>query len=157
MKGSKISKRIGFIAAGVFSAILVAMAWPGLSYAQQTRTLILTGYKAVPKVQTPATGSIDITLKGDSLIVEGSFENLSSYYYGSAIFYGEKGEQGNKILSLNSSIAENRTSGRFDPSKNTFELTEGQLEALSKGNLYVAILSFDHIRGELRAQLPPLK
>lgn len=127
------------------------------AFGQQSHTVILAGYKAVPKVQTSGTGSVNITLHQDSLAVEGSFENLSNYYYGSGIFYGEKGEQGNKIIDLNAKVAENRTSGRFEKSKNTFKLTEGQLEALAGGNLYIAVLSFDHTRGELRAQLPPFK
>lgn len=122
--------------------------------AQQTHTVILAGHHAIPKVQTSATGSIEVTLQGDTLTVEGSFKNLSNYYYGSAIFYGEKDEQGNKVINLDPDIAENRTEGTYERSKNTFTLTEGQLDALKEGNLYINIMSFDHRRGELRAQLP---
>lgn len=125
--------------------------------AQQTHELILTGYKTAANVKTPAEGSVEITLKDDSLSVQGSFSNLSDYYFGSAIFYGEKGENGNKIISLNPTIVENRTSGTFKKSKNTFKLTEGQLDALSEGNLYISIMSFEYQRGEIRAQLPAFK
>lgn len=121
---------------------------------QQTHTIILAGHHAIPKVQTSATGSLDVTLQGDTLSVEGTFRNLSNYYYGSAIFYGEKDEQGNKVISLDPDIAENRTEGSYEQSKNTFILTEGQLDALKEGNLYINIMSFDYRRGELRAQLP---
>lgn len=122
--------------------------------AQQTHTVILAGYNNVPKVQTPARGSMEITLNGDSLSVEGSFTDLSGYYFGSGIFYGEKDEQGNKIISLKPTLAENKTNGTFEESNNTFKLTEGQLEALSEGNLYISIMSFENQRGEIRAQLP---
>lgn len=127
------------------------------AHAQKAHTLILAGYKSVPKVKTSATGSVDVTLKGDSLSIQGSFSSLSDYYFGSAIFYGEKDEEGNQILSLNADIADNRTNGTFEASKNTFKLTEGQLNALSEGNLYISVMSFEHQRGELRAQLPPLE
>ncbi|MGK7370953.1 MAG: CHRD domain-containing protein [Candidatus Halalkalibacterium sp. M3_1C_030] len=140
----------------VFSFTLIFQS--NLAYAQNQngQTLILAGYKTVSKVQTPATGELNVSLKGDSLSVQGSFTNLSSYYFGSAIFYGEKGERGNQIIDLNPTIADNKTSGTFEKSKNTFKLTEGQLEALSNGNLYISIMSFDHQRGELRTQLPPM-
>lgn len=149
-------KHVSLAITFVFSFTLIFQS--NLAYAQNQngQTLILAGYKTVSKVQTPATGELNVSLKGDSLSVQGSFTNLSSYYFGSAIFYGEKGERGNQIIDLNPTIADNKTSGTFEKSKNTFKLTEGQLEALSNGNLYISIMSFDHQRGELRTQLPPM-
>jgi len=129
----------------------------GISYAQQSGILILAGYKSVPSVNTAANGTVEVTLKGDSLSVEGSFSDLSNYYYGSSIFYGEEGTQGNQLFNLDPDINEDRISGTFKTSKNTFRLNEAQLEALANGNLYLSILSYDHKRGELRAQIPPLK
>jgi len=125
--------------------------------AQQSHTIILTGYNSVPKAETSARGDAKITLKSDTLIIEGSFTDLSDYYFGAAIFYGEKGEQGNKLISLNPTIKENRTDGVFEKSKNTFKLTEGQLEALRNGELYINVMSFENQLGELRAQLPSFK
>ncbi len=138
------------------SALILAFS-ASLGLAQQTHTLILAGYKAVPKVKTPAEGTVEVTLEGDSLSVEGSFSKLSSYYYGSGIFYGEKDEPGNQLLSLKPDVNDKRTSGSFKAGENTFKLTESMREALSEGELYIAVLSFDHSRGELRAQLPPFK
>ncbi len=139
------------------AVLLIAGLCCAPSHAQKSHTIILAGYNSVPKVQTPATGTLTVTLNGNKLTIEGSFSGLKNYYYGSAIFYGEKREEGNQIIQLHPSIAENNTSGTFKASENTFELTEGQLDALANGNLYVSILSFDHQRGELRAQLPALK
>jgi hypothetical protein len=133
------------------------LAFPDTSQAQQSHTIILTGYNSVPKVETPARGDAKITLENDTLIVEGSFTNLSGYYFGSAIFYGDKGEQGNKLISLNPTIKESNTGGVFEKENNTFKLTEGQLEALREGNLYINIMSFENQVGELRAQLPAFK
>lgn len=149
-------KHVSLAITFVFSFTLIFQS--NLTYAQNQngQTLILAGYKTVSKVQTSATGELNVSLKGDSLSVQGSFTDLSSYYFGSAIFYGEKGERGNQIIDLNPTIADNKTSGTFEKSKNTFKLTEGQLEALSNGNLYISIMSFDHQRGELRTQLPPM-
>lgn len=127
------------------------------AHGQQSHTVILAGYNSVPKVQTPATGTLTVTLDGNELTIEGTFSNLKNYYYGSGIFYGEKGEEGNQIIRLNATLAENNTSGTFKAAENTFELTQGQLDALANGNLYISILSFDHQRGEIRAQLPALK
>ena len=140
----------------LFSCSLILPISTAKAQNQKGHTLILAGYKTVPKVKTTATGKVIVSLKDDSLSVEGSFTNLSSYYFGSGIFYGEKDEQGNQIFDLNPTINEDRTGGTFEKSKNTFKLTEGQLDALANGNLYINIMSFDHQRGELRTQLPPM-
>lgn len=137
--------------------LLGILAFPDTSQAQQSHTIIMAGYKSVPKVETTARGDATITLKNDTLMVEGSFSDLSSYYFGSAIFYGKKGEQGNKLISLSPTIKESNTEGIFEKEKNTFKLTEGQLEALREGHLYINIMSFEHQVGELRAQLPAFK
>lgn len=149
-------KHVSLAIAFVFSLTLIFQSNQAYAQSQQGHTIILAGYKTVSKVQTSATGKVIVSLKDDSLSVEGSFTGLSSYYFGSAIFYGEKGERGNQIIDLHPTIADNRTSGTFEKSKNTFKLTEGQLDALSNGNLYISIMSFDHQRGELRSQLPPM-
>jgi len=156
LKLSNTMKHFCLLLTCLFTLSLIFQSSPAQAQNQGANTLILAGYKAVPKVQTSATGTVDVSLKGDSLSVQGSFSNLSSYYFGSAIFYGEKGEQGNQIIDLNPTIDDKRTSGTFEKSKNTFKLTEGQIEALSNGNLYISIMSFDHQRGELRTQLPPM-
>lgn len=149
-------KKVYLLFTFLFSFALILHSNTAYSQDQNGHTLILAGYKTVSKVKTPATGKVDVSLKGDSLSIEGSFSNLSNNYFGSGIFYGEKGEHGNQIIDLNPTIAENNTHGRFEKSKNTFKLTEGQLEALSNGNLYISIMSFDHQRGELRTQIPPM-
>lgn len=138
----------------LLSTLIVSMGTADPASAQQSRKIILTGYNSVPTVETSARGDIEVTLKSDTLSLAGSFTDLSNYYYGSAIFYGEKGEQGNQIISLQPTIKESRIEGTFEKSKNTFALTEGQLDALRNGNLYISIMSFDHQLGELRAQLP---
>ena len=140
---------------GILVAGLLVMATN--AFAQQSRTITLAGYNSVPKVTTPASATLTITLENDSLMVEGSFSDLKNYYYGAAVFYGKKGESGNQMFRLDADVAENRTSGSFDPLKNVFKLTEAQLAELSNGNLYVSIYSYDHKHGEIRAQIPPLK
>lgn len=150
-------KHLSILITIIFSFALILQSSLAHSQNKEGHTLILAGYKSVPNVQTSATGEVYVSLNGDSLSVEGSFSNLSSYYFGSGIFYGEKGEQGNQIIDLNPDIDESRTGGTFEKSKNTFKLNESQLEALSKGNLYINIMTFDNQRGELRTQLPPMR
>lgn len=141
----------------VLSCMLLVLFAATTTHAQENYTLILAGYKAEPPVETAASGTMEVTLKQDTLVVSGSFENLSDYYYGSAIYYGEKDEQGNQIIRLNVQLNENKKSGVFRSEDNRFKLREGMLEGLSNGNLYIAISSFEHQRGELRAQLPPIQ
>lgn len=133
--------------------LFLMMSMPAL--AQQSRTVTLAGYNSVPKITTAASGTITVTLNNDTLSVEGTFSDLSNYYYGAAIFYGKKGEQGNQMFRLDADVAENHISGSFSPQKNSFGLTEGQLKELANGNLYISIYSYDHKRGEIRAQIPP--
>lgn len=137
-----------------FSALLLI---PKTGLSQQSKTIILGGYNSVPKVNTPASATITVMLRNDSLIVKGSFSDLKNYYYGAAIFYGKKGKRGNQMFRLDADVAENHIRGSFDPLKNTFKLTDGQLHELANGNLYISIYSYDHKHGEIRAQIPPIK
>ena len=142
----------------IFIIFFAALCFFALqSLAQQSRTVTLAGYNSVPKVNTAATASLTVTLKSDSLMVEGSFSDLKNYYYGAAIFYGKKGERGNQMFRLDADVSENHVSGYFDASKNTFKLKEAQLKELSNGNLYISIYSYDHKHGEIRAQIPAIK
>ena len=147
----------GFYIKRLLFSLLPLLFAASVAVGQQSYTLILAGYKAVPPVKTAAEGTLEITLRNDTLVVSGSFENLSDYYYGSAIYYGEKGKQGNQLFRLDVDLGEGNTSGKIRAEKNRFMLKEGMLKALSNGNLFIAISSFEHQRGELRAQLPPIQ
>lgn len=126
------------------------------SAAQSSGVVLLAGYKVNPPVPTAAAGSVTITLKNDSLSVEGSFTDLSSSIRGASIHYGSKRENGNQLFQLNPALNEDLTGGTFEVSKNTFKLTDSLKEALKKGLLYINIYTQKHPRGELRGQIPAM-
>ncbi|NIT62065.1 MAG: hypothetical protein GWN00_39485, partial [Aliifodinibius sp.] len=50
--------------------------------AQQSKKIILAGYKHKPPVSTTGSGLATVTLHGDTLTVKGKFEDLSTNYSG---------------------------------------------------------------------------
>lgn len=121
---------------------------------QRTATTVLAGYNVNPSVTTPATGSVTVTVAGDSLFLEGSFSDLNSQYRGSGIHYGDTGENGNLVLKLNSTLNEDWSGGRFLRSENRFRLTPTLKQAFRDGLLYVNIYTQLNPRGEIRGQIP---
>lgn len=143
-------KTLVFFITGCFVLVLCGYA----EAQQRTATILLAGYNVSPSVTTPATGSIKITVDGDSLFVEGSFSNLQSQYRGSGIHYGETGENGNQIIKLNSSLNEDWTAGTLKQSENRYKLTAEMKKALRSGELYINIYTQMNPRGEIRGQIP---
>ena len=140
--------RIGLLT----SAVLTLWALPVL--AQVSSEIILAGYNHRPVVQTPAMGFATITVEGDSLFIEGEFQDLRGVYWAAYVHYGEIGRTGHRMLRLTSDVAENRTAGVFKREKNAFELTAALRDALRKGQLYINVSSHRHQHGEIRGQIP---
>lgn len=128
----------------------------GVSLAQKSATVVLAGYKVNPPVSTPAAGTIQVTFRNDSLFVEGSFSDLNSIYRGAGIHYGTQRENGNQVIKLNSTLNEEWTAGRFNAAENAFKLTDGLIQALREGRLYINIYTQLQPRGELRGQIPSM-
>lgn len=128
-----------------------------LSGAQKiSKTVLLAGHKVHPAVATPATGTAVVTLNGDSLFVEGSFNDLNGAFRGAGIHYGGKNENGNQVIQLKTSLNENRTGGTFELSDNRYRLTNSLKNSLGEGLLYINIYTKPHPRGELRGQIPAM-
>lgn len=123
---------------------------------QQTVQVVLTGIDQVPEVGTPAMGTIDLTLDGDSLRVEGSFSDLRGNFTGLAIYHGREGRKGNQLIKLTTDVSEDYKSGTIDPEKNRIELREGIKSALAQGMLYLSITSDRFRQGEIRGQIPSM-
>lgn len=140
----------------IWPILLFFLLWGAEAQGQHSVEVILAGYKQVPRVPTPATGMAEVTLKSDTLIVDGNFSDLREPYRSAAIFYGEEGEQGNQLFTLKPSLNEGRTSGTFSGNDNRFTLGDEIRKALAEGNLYIAITSSRYPRGEIRGQIPPL-
>lgn len=125
-------------------------------YGQTTVELSLAGYNQVPPVRTAASGTVEITVEGDSLFVAGEFSDLREYYRGAYIHYGREGDTGNRMFQLKADLNEDKVSGVFKIEKNRFHVRPAQKEALQNGMLYVNITSNRYRGGELRAQIPPV-
>lgn len=126
-------------------------------HAQQTKKIMLAGYKHTPSVPTSGSGIITVSFHKDTLRVKGDFSDLTSQYTGAYIMVGKKGESGNMLFRLKPELNDQETGGSLKQKENTFVLNEVQKPLLKNGELYINIASVDHRKGELRGQIPPIK
>ncbi|HET6528699.1 MAG TPA: CHRD domain-containing protein [Balneolaceae bacterium] len=133
--------------------LAIAACLPAPSLAQQTERIILAGYKLEPAVPTAASGLAVVELKNDSLQISGDFSELSAPFYGAYIMFGEKGEAGNQLFTLNVNLSENRRSGVLKADENTFVLSLLEKKLLQAGKFYILISSFDHQHGEIGGRI----
>lgn len=110
----------------------------------------LDGSNEVPAVTTDATGSVTVTLEGNSIHVKGQFSGLSSEYIASHIHKAARGENGGPIQSLEPTLGSDKLSGSWDA---TYQLDESQISALKADSLYINVHSAEHKPGEIRGQL----
>ena len=116
----------------------------------KTYEATLKGADEVPAVETDATGSVTVTVDGDSMHVTGQFSGLSSEYTASHIHKAVKGENGSPVQPLEPEIGDDNTSGTWNAS---YKLDKSMLNALNGDSLYVNVHSADHKSGEIRGQL----
>ncbi|HEX6983716.1 MAG TPA: CHRD domain-containing protein [Balneolaceae bacterium] len=121
--------------------------------AQQTERIILAGYKLEPAVATAASGLVVVELKNDSLQISGDFSELSSAFYGAYIMFGEKGEAGNQLFTLNVDVNEDKKGGVLEAEENTFALSPVEKKLLEAGKFYILISTFDHQHGEIGGRI----
>lgn len=125
--------------------------------AQQSRKIILAGYKHKPPVSTSGSGLATVTLHGDTLTVSGEFENLTANFSGGYIMVSIKEQGGNQLYRLNVDLNdEDKTSGTIRAKENRFILTKAEKELLKEGALYINIASFENPNGELRGNIGPM-
>lgn len=148
MTMKKIIRRVGWAA--------ILWLFPIAGWAQSSAIVQMAGYHQVPIVKTPASGVLEITLKADTLIVEGSFRDLTGVYRSSGLYYGEPGQRGNRLMGLKVELEEDRRGGRFLAEVNRLELRPSVLQALEEGHLFVNVGSERRPHGEIRGQIPPL-
>lgn len=137
--------------------ILFVSGLCSVSNGQQTREVILGGYNQVPAVVTHGTGTVQVSLKADTLIVSGHFSDLVGTYSTAGIHYGDEKESGNRLFRLVPGLDEELKSGEFSADENRFFLPESVMKALREGKLYVNIATRQYQRGEIRGQIPPIQ
>lgn len=138
-----------------FVVIVLFMA-PFVVYGQQSRKIMLAGYKMHPVVGTSGSGMFTLKLKGDTLQVQGNFSDLLSNYTGAYIMVGKPGGKGNALYTLEVEINEDHTGGTLKAKDNAYILNEAQKDLLKKGDLSFIVSSAEHQNGEIAAPIPPM-
>jgi len=120
----------------------------------------LTGIFEVPGVNSSAQGAVKAELTGNTLIVSGTFDGLSSDLAtdiagGAHIHLGYAGSNGPVEFVLTSVLDEDSQGGRFPAMSNRFELSDEQVANLRGRQNYVNIHSLNNPSGEIRGQLLP--
>ena len=121
----------------------------------------LSGYQQTSPVASRGQGSVDITLQGNVLIVDGSFEGMESSIAdqlngGAHIQIGLAGEDGPIMYSLNVDSGVDENSGEINESNNIFDITDEQIEIIKRREAYISIYSDRYSTGELRGQILPI-
>jgi len=142
-----------FLKKTLLSSTLLLTLFALTAAAQTSYTVMPTGAKEVPPVNSNGSGVINVKVQGDSLQVTGTFSQLSSRYTGAHIHMGGPKENGNVIFPLKADVNEDGTKGEFKAMNNTFNISEEQLKTLKSGMYYVNIHSDKHPKGEIRAQI----
>jgi hypothetical protein len=124
--------------------------------AQQSKKIILAGYKHKPPVSTTGSGLATVTLHGDTLTVQGKFEDLSTNYSGAYLMVSIRGQGGNQLYRLKADLNDKKTGGKLLGKQNRFILSPAQKALLKKGELYINISTFDNQKGELRGNIGPM-
>jgi hypothetical protein len=129
-----------------------------LPESQAVFTAFLSGSFETSAVTTTAFGAVKAELSGNTLIVSGTFNDLSSaldvnIVGGAHLHLGVAGENGDVIFPLDSETDMLQTSGTFSAGTNRFELSDTEVEALMDRGIYVNIHSLNFSAGELRGQL----
>ena len=144
-------------AASIFVfALLLALNVPKQAEAQ-TQRIILAGYKQKPPVATSGSGMAVVKLKGDTLTVEGDFEDLTNRFSGAYIMVNLERGGSNQLYKLDVELNEEKTGGVLKAKNNAFELSPAVKELLREGNLYIIISSFEYKNGEIRGDIAAMK
>ena len=123
------------------------------SSAQTTYEADLSGINVVQPVVSNGTGSVTLTLSGDTLTLSGSFSALTSAYRMSHIHMASAGLNGNVVFTLKTTLSTDSLSGSYAGADNRFVLTTDQKNDLQSGNFYVQIHTANNPDGELRGQI----
>lgn len=113
-----------------------------------------------PPFESDGYGGVAIELKGDSLILSGTFANLESDFNadvagGSHIHLAPAGRNGSVDIALDASVSSSMRAGNFKSSNNRFELDASAVGNLMTREYYINIHTAEHAGGSLRGQILP--
>ncbi len=119
--------------------------------------MVISGAAQVPVNTSSGQGSLIAEIQDSLLIVSGSFNNLSSAFNpniagGAHIHVGMAGQNGGIEFFLNATTADDNLSGVFEPSNNTFPISEEQKELFRQRSMYINIHTQQYPGGEVRGQ-----
>jgi hypothetical protein len=140
--------------------LLLTIFWvtsnPANLKAQQSKKIVLAGYKHSPPVSTSGSGMATVTLHGDTLTIKGQFEDLITNFSGAYLMVSIRGQAGNQLHRLKAELNEEKTGGKLRAKDNRFVLSPSQKALLKEGELYLNISSFENQKGELRGDIGPM-
>ncbi|NND06696.1 MAG: CHRD domain-containing protein [Saprospiraceae bacterium] len=129
--------------------------------ADEVYTTGLFGSNQTNSVMSNADGSVIVELHGDTVVVSGSFQNLSSALAtdiagGIHIHQALAGGNGGVLQALNVTISVDSLSADIDAASNTFTVTPEEIANLQNEGWYVNVHSQNWRGGEIRGQLTPV-
>lgn len=131
-----------------------------LPYADQVFRAHLSGSNEWPVVTSGGSGQVLGHVVGDTLRIIGTFSDLGSKVAeeiggGFHLHTGVAGMNGNVIIPLSATLAEDSLSGTFRLADNRYDLTPDSRAALFNRGVYLNIHSDEHNPGEIRGQMLP--
>jgi len=150
--GKKIQSMIRFL---LSSIAITCLCMAG--YAQTEYATILSGHQEVPSTTTQAEGVIEMTLRGDSLDVEGSINNLSApidftLAGGAHIHSGYVGQNGPVVLPIRITQDANLNAEFVDTTYFVGDIPNFEA-LLDNGTAYVNVHTLNWAGGEVRGQV----
>ena len=111
-----------------------------------------------PVVMTQASGAVAIELRGNDIVLSGSFARLEGDFAadvsgGAHLHLGYAGQNGGIQIPLKATANADLKGGIFEAQNNTFTLTADQLTALKSRRLYANVHSQKSRSGEIRGQV----
>jgi uncharacterized repeat protein (TIGR01451 family) len=142
------------------SLFLLLLGWSTYLEAQMTFKARLVGRNETVPVLTKASGEITAVLNDSTLIVSGTFKNLSAEVDtniagGSHIHRGYAGQNGPIMFPLSAVFDADLKGGAYEPAGNMFTLSAAQVQALMDRRFYINIHTSTYPSGEIRGQLLP--
>ncbi len=124
--------------------------------AQAVFTGFMAGAFQVPTVNSTGAGNSIVELRGNEMVISGSFQNLESpFASNSGLSTGLAGSNGAALFLLDIDAFDNNLAGNISAADNSYELTDAQINDLLARRLYMSIASGAAATPELRAQILP--